>query len=221
MRRILVVDDDEATRELVKARLKDTYNIVCTADPTEALSLALRLQPQCILLDLLMPTLTGFELCKTLSSLSLTRKTPILVVSGNPASEYRDFCSHLGAKDYFQKPIDFARLRVRIAELVDWNLVEQRRELRINLQVPIELRGLNQYGKAFHEVTSTENVSVTGFRCACTISLRPKMLVEVYLRAGNAKLRVGRAHVVHQLQPGSGAPQYGFHFTQKPVEWLL
>jgi CheY-like chemotaxis protein len=55
MRRILVVDDDEATRELVKERLKDTRNIVCAADPTEALSLALHLQPQCILLDLLMP----------------------------------------------------------------------------------------------------------------------------------------------------------------------
>jgi CheY-like chemotaxis protein len=216
-----MVDDDDATRKLVAARLKDTCEIVGTADPTEALSLALELQPQCILLDLLMPGLTGFELCRTLSSLSLTRKTPILVLSGNPATQYQEFCAHLGAQDYFQKPIDFDRLRVRIVELVDQDLPEQRRELRIKLQVAIELRGLDQYGKAFHEVTSTEDVSFSGFRCACSTSLLLKSLVEVYLRAGEVKRRVGRAQVVHALRRASDVPQYGFHFTQKPAEWLL
>ncbi len=221
MRRLLMVDDDDAMRNLVQARLKDTCDVVGTADPTAALSLALELQPQCILLDLLMPGLTGFELCKTLSSLSLTRKTPILVLSGNPATEYQEFCSHLGAQDYFQKPIDFDRLRVRIVELDNQDLTEQRRELRVKLQVAIELRGLDQYGKAFHEVTSTDDVSVSGFRCACSTSLFLKSLVEVYLRAGEAKRRVGRAQVVHTSLRASDVPQYGFHFVQRPAEWLL
>jgi len=219
--RILVVDDDLAWRRLVRERLKDNYEIIDTSNSTEALSLALDLHPQCILLDLLMPDLTGFELCKTLSSLSLTREIPVLVLSGNPMEEYRDVCSHLGAEDYFQKPVDFVRLRARIDELVDCDLPDRRPELRLKMQVGIELRGLNRYGKAFHEVTATEDVSVTGFRCACAAPLVADSVVEVYLRGGDSKRRVGRAQVVHALRSARDVPQYGFHFTQKPSEWLL
>jgi DNA-binding response OmpR family regulator len=219
--RILVVDDDEASRKLLKERLKDSYEVVDTADPTEALALTLELHPQCILLDLMMPGLTGFELCKTLSSLSLTQETPILVLSGKPAEQFRDYCSHLGAQDYFQKPIDFVRLRVRINELVNESLEERRPELRLKMQVAIELRGLNRYGKAFHEVTATEDVSVTGFRCVCAAPLDQRSVVEVYLRGGDSKQRIGRAQVVHALRRVQEAPQYGFRFMQKPAEWLL
>jgi DNA-binding response OmpR family regulator len=219
--RILVVDDDEALRKLLKERLQDSYEILDTGDPTEALSLALDLRPDCILLDLLMPGLTGFELCNTFSSLSLTQKIPILVLSGNPIEQYREYCSHLGAEDYFQKPIDFVRLRVRINELINESLPEPRPELRLKLQVAIELRGLNRYGKAFHELTATEDISVKGFRCACAAPLGQQSVVEVYLRSGTVKRRVGRAQVVHALRNGQNAPQYGFHFMQKPTEWLL
>ena len=142
MARILLIDDDDAMRTLVATRLGREYEVVATADPTEAISLALELQPHCILLDLLMPDLTGFELCKTLSSLSLTRDTPILIFSGNPAMDYQEFCAHLGARDYFQKPLDFDRLQNRIDELVAGHCQESRREASVKLKVGIELRGL-------------------------------------------------------------------------------
>jgi CheY-like chemotaxis protein len=219
--RILVVDDDNALRRLLRESLKDSYEIFDTAEPTEALSLALDLQPDCILLDLLMPGLTGFELCKTISSLSLTHTIPILVVSGNPSAQYEDLCSHLGAEDYFEKPIDFVRLRVRLHELTDEGLRTARPELRLKLQVGIELRGLNRYGRAFYEVTATEDVSASGFRCASAVPLVRKSVVEVYLRGGTAKRRVGRAEVVYALQSGQDRTQYGFHFTQRPCEWVL
>ncbi len=221
MHRILIVDDDHATRELVKERLKDSFEVLDTFDPTEALSLALNLAPKCILLDLLMPGLTGFELCKTFSSLSLTQKTPILVLSGNPIEKFGDFCAHLGACGYFQKPIDFDRLRARITELAERDSCPRKPEFRLSLEVPIELRGLNRYGKAFHEVTSTEDVSANGFRCACTAALDSKSIVEVFLRSGDKKRRVGRAQVAHTLLQERQIPQYGFHFTQKPSEWFL
>jgi DNA-binding response OmpR family regulator len=221
MDRILMVDDDEGMRKLVKERLRGSYDVVDTGNPSEAVSLALDLRPKCILLDLVMPGLTGFEVCKTLSSLSLTQNTPVLIISGNPIGEYRDFCSHLGARDYFQKPVDFVRLRTRIAELISEDLPDRRAELRVKMHVGIELRGLNRYGKAFHEVTETQNVSVNGFRCACGTSLDQKSVVEVFLRGSDAKRRIGRAEVVHVLSRNLDVPQYGFHFTQKPSEWLL
>jgi DNA-binding response OmpR family regulator len=220
MQRVLVVDDDDATRRMLVERLKDRYDVVDTADPGEALSLALDLSPKCILLDLLMPGLTGFELCKTLSSLSLTQKAPVLVLSGNPKEQYGDFCSHLGARDYFQKPVDFHRLAARMKELMDQDS-KRPPELRLGLQVAIELRGLNRFGRAFHEVTATEDVSVSGFRCACAAALDPKSVVEVFLRSGETKRRIGRAQVVHLLLREQQIPSYGFHFIQKPCEWVL
>lgn len=221
MHRILLVDDDDATRTMVKERLKDSYDVVDTADPKEALSMALDLSPRCIVMDLLMPGLTGFELCKTLSSMTLTQEMPVLVLSGNPPEDYEDYCSHLGARDYFQKPVDFKKLSARISELVDQDAAEIPPEVHLGLRVCIELRGLNRFGKPFHELTATEDVSANGFRCVCGADLESKSVVEVFLRSGETKRRVGRARLVHAAIRRRQAPQYGFQFMQRPVEWLL
>jgi CheY-like chemotaxis protein len=219
--RVLVVDDDEATRSLLKDRLADAYDVTETSDPKEALSLAMNSKPKCILLDLHMPGLTGFELCKTLSSLSLTQLIPIMVLSGNPQAQYREFCSNLGAKDYFQKPIDFARLRVRLAELVAEKPSDRRAEVRVRLRVMVELRGISRHGKTFQELAVTDDVSPSGFRCAITTPLDLKSSVDVYVSGGGRKRRVGRADVIHSMWPGTPAQQYGFHFSQKPMDWIL
>jgi CheY-like chemotaxis protein len=68
MPRILIVDDDEAIRRLVRLNLTDLYEIFDTGQPEEALALALEHKPDAILLDLRMPGYSGFELCKTLTS---------------------------------------------------------------------------------------------------------------------------------------------------------
>ncbi|MGC2332406.1 MAG: response regulator, partial [Candidatus Acidiferrales bacterium] len=65
MAKILIVDDDADMRNLHKMRLNDSYEILETEDPEEALGLALEHKPAAILLDLMMPRLSGFELCHT------------------------------------------------------------------------------------------------------------------------------------------------------------
>jgi len=221
MERILIVDDDPAMRKLLKERLDGLYDMAETADPTRALSLAVEFRPKCILLDLLMPRLGGFELCKTLTSLSVTQLIPIMVLSGNPASQYRDFCTNIGAKDYFQKPIDFGRLRVRIAEVVRENPVERRAEARVRLQVMVKLCGIDRFGKRFEELAVTDDVSSSGFRCSCTAPLDTESIVEVQVNGGSARQRAGRAQVAHVMWPSTVAQQYGFRFVEKPAEWLF
>ena len=81
MSRILIVDDDETMRELLRESLKEEYEIVDTGDPQNALVMALEHKPDAILLDLSMPGLSGFELCQALSSLSFTQHIPIFIVS--------------------------------------------------------------------------------------------------------------------------------------------
>jgi len=218
---VLLVDDDNSARRLFTEKLTDVYDVTETGDPTEALSIAMNIKPRCILLDLVMPGLTGFELCKTFSTLSLTELIPIVVFSGNPQDQYREFCSNLGAKDYFQKPIDFARLRARMAELVGEKPADRRAEPRVRLKVMIELRGINRYGKTFQELAVTDDVSRSGFRCPATVQLNLNSVIEAYVSGGGRKRRVGRAEVVHVMWPGTPAQQYGFHFMQKPSDWIL
>src|SRR5579862_4348048 len=63
--KLLVVDDDESIRGLLRTRLSDSYQIVETGDPEQALALALEHKPDAILLDLMMPGFSGFELCQS------------------------------------------------------------------------------------------------------------------------------------------------------------
>src|SRR5579863_3307945 len=102
-------------RGMIRMRLSDTYEIIDTGNPIQALALALEHKPRAVLLDLMMPNCSGFELCQTFHSLSYTARIPIFVVSGESAAKYRDYMSSLGAADYFEKPIDFAKLKSRLA----------------------------------------------------------------------------------------------------------
>src|SRR5579871_6370914 len=80
-RKILVVDDDPDVRNLHAMRLSTDYDVIQTDDPEEALGLALEHKPAAILLDLMMPRLSGFELCQTFHALSYTSLIPIFVIS--------------------------------------------------------------------------------------------------------------------------------------------
>src|SRR6202041_3483024 len=63
--RILIIDDDETMRGLLRDRLEDAYQIFDTGDPEQAIALALEHKPDGVLLDLMMPNFSGFEVCQT------------------------------------------------------------------------------------------------------------------------------------------------------------
>jgi DNA-binding response OmpR family regulator len=66
MAKILIVDGDQSMRQLLRLRLADTYEIIDTGEPEQALSLALEHRPEAIFLDLMMPKHSGFQLCQSL-----------------------------------------------------------------------------------------------------------------------------------------------------------
>src|SRR5260370_31011797 len=116
--KVVTVDDEEGMRMMVKMRLSDVYEVIDTGSPEQALELALQHKPAAILLDLMMPDCSGFELCQSLHSLSYTSRTPIFVVSGESAAKYRDHVSSLGASGFFEKPIDFPALESRLVQVL-------------------------------------------------------------------------------------------------------
>ena len=220
MQKILVVDDEEAVRRLMRLNLSDTYEVIDTGNPEQALALAMQNQPAAILLDLRMPRFSGFELCRTFASMTFTQLIPIFVVSGEAGSTTKALCKDLGATAYFEKPIDFDGLRASLAKVLGAKRDERRSEVRVRLRVPIKLVGRDANGKLFEEESVTENVALSSFLCGCTAVLAKDSIVQVFLKSGGEQL-VGKARMVRSEANGTAYPRYAFRFLEKTGAWVL
>lgn len=171
MEKILVVDDDEALRRLIRIELSEHYAVVDTGEAEHGLALAMESKPDAILLDLRMSKYSGYELLQTFTSFSRTRMIPVVVVSGEAGAQTKTHCKELGATSYFEKPIDFDALRAFLRETVKSRVHIPRSEVRVRLRVPLKLKGTDIYGKAFEEAATTEDVSLSGFLCSCNAEI--------------------------------------------------
>jgi CheY-like chemotaxis protein len=108
MQKILMVDDDPAMRGLIKKRLSDTYEVIDTGDPEQALGLALEHKPDAILLDLMMPKFSGFELCQSFHSLSYSSRIPIIVISRRVCGKVQGTLREPGSNRLFRESRQFS-----------------------------------------------------------------------------------------------------------------
>jgi CheY-like chemotaxis protein len=219
MRKLLVVDDEAAMRRLIRLNLGNTYEIVETGVPEEALAIALEQKPDTILLDLRMPKYSGYELCRTFTSFGATQLIPVVVISGEAGSKTRDFCRDLGVAAYFEKPVDFSALGQRLEELLRIGKKERRREVRVPLSVPLKLRGVGPDGKTFELSACSENVSVNGFLFTCDLSLETHSFIDVYLVGSGGP--VGSAQIMRCEGAGTKNFRYGCRFIEKTGNWVL
>jgi response regulator RpfG family c-di-GMP phosphodiesterase len=219
--KVLIVDDDEAMRTLVKMRLSDVYEVIDTGNPEQALGLALQHKPDVILLDLMMPNCSGFELCQSLHTLSYTSRTPIFVVSGESAAKYHDYVSGLGASGFFEKPINFPALKSRLAEELQAKRPERRKHVRVRMKVVLKLKGADGQGRSFEQLTTTENVSADGFLCNFPVDFTMGSTVEVFLSGAEQERFAGRARAVRKEAPDTPWQRYGFQFVERSAEWIL
>ena len=220
MTKLLVVDDDEAMRRVIRLNLSEGYEIIDTGEPEHALALALEHKPDAILLDLRMPKYSGFELCQTFTSFSATQMIPVFVVSGEAGTKTKQFCRDLGAVAYFEKPVDFDALRSQLGDFLKTRRKERRSEVRVRLRVPLRLAGTDENGEPFGIHTTTENVSRSGFLCACAVALSQGSVVDVYLVGGQEEL-VGKARIIRSEWTETPYPRYGCRFTEKASHWVL
>jgi DNA-binding response OmpR family regulator len=218
--KLLIVDDEEAMRRLLRINLADRYEIIDTGDPEQALALAMQDRPNAILLDLRMPKYSGFELCRTFNSLTSTQLIPLIIVSGEAGTSTKSLCKELGATAYFEKPIDFDALRAGLTNVLHAVRPERRSEVRVRLRVMLKLRGTDIGEKPFEEVSGTENVSRSGFLCGCTAVLKIDSTIEVRLVSGGTKF-VGKARVIWFDGCNTPYPRYGFRFVEKEGDWIL
>ena len=111
-KKVLVVDDDVKTVELVKLYLKrDGYKVLTAYDGAEALRLAREAYPDLIVLDLMLPDIDGLEVCRTLRSES---DVSIIMLTARTTDENKLDGLELGADDYVTKPFSPRELAARV-----------------------------------------------------------------------------------------------------------
>lgn len=114
---VLVVDDEVPSLELFRFILeKGGYRAVLASHGTEALALAERERPDLILLDLLMPSMTGVEVCRRLKSASATSGIPVVFVSAVAEQSEVEEGLRAGGVGYILKPFDPDALLLKIGE---------------------------------------------------------------------------------------------------------
>jgi len=117
--RILIVDDNEANRDILDARLKvHGYELLQAADGEEALNAARQHLPDLILLDVMMPKLDGFEVCRRLKGDASLPFMPIILVTAKADSADIVAGLEAGADEYLTKPIDQQALVARVRSVL-------------------------------------------------------------------------------------------------------
>lgn len=118
MTKILIVDDDVTITELMKAlMMMEGHQPTTVNDSTKAIDVASTVNPDLITLDLMMPGLTGFELCEMMHNDPRFANIPIMVVSARDDAESKAKALEAGASDYLTKPFGVDDLIQKVNEL--------------------------------------------------------------------------------------------------------
>ena len=125
--RILVVDDEPEAVELVEFNLKQAgYAVTTAGDGAEALKKARAQTPDLIVLDVMLPEMDGFEICKMLRLDPATAQVPIIMLTAKAAEIDRVLGLELGADDYLTKPFSPRELLLRIKKILARGQAEEK-----------------------------------------------------------------------------------------------
>lgn len=104
MAKILIIEDDKFLRELISQKVGgEGYEVLGAIDGEEGLKMAGEVQPSLILLDLILPTMDGFEVLQKLKEGEITKTIPVIILSNLGQKEDIDKGMQLGATDYMIK----------------------------------------------------------------------------------------------------------------------
>jgi len=156
---ILVVDDEPDAVDLIEFNLKNAgFQVKSAGNGVEALSKARAISPSLIVLDVMLPELDGFEVCKLLRRDPNTAAIPIIMLTAKAAEIDRVLGLELGADDYLTKPFSPRELVLRVKKLLDrWeNAAITKEKLQLGDLIIDEPRHVVTFKGKKIELTATE-----------------------------------------------------------------
>jgi len=212
---VLVVDDNEALRALMAEFLRvHGFNVSTASDGQTALYELSRQPPDLVLLDVQMPGLDGFEVCRRIKASPETRLTPVVLVTGLSATEDRVRGLDAGADDFLTKPVDRSELVARVRSLLTLKsfVNELERAESVLFALALSIEGKDPYTKG-HCDRLAENSARLGARIGL-----PQDETTALRRAGVVH-DIGKVAVPDSilLKPGPLTPEERKIIQQHPV----
>lgn len=161
MKKILIVDDERDIVDCLAMNLKrQGYETAYAYDGTEAVLAARREKPDCILLDVMLPRISGIEVCRLLKEDDETRAIPIIMLTAKGEEDDKVTGFHAGADDYITKPFGwkelFARVEVAIRRSQPTVAAVEEKTLRVKDLVIYPDKYLVEQGGCRIDLTPTE-----------------------------------------------------------------
>jgi len=148
---VLVVDDNEMNRDILTRRLqRQGYEVMAVEDGASALEIVHHYKFDLILLDIMMPNVSGYEVLERMKADARTRHLPIIMISAVDDLDSVVRCIEMGAEDYLFKPFNPVLLKARVGAILSRQrssaaeIAQQAERLRDDLQALAGLGALNE-----------------------------------------------------------------------------
>ena len=120
MKKVMVIDDDEDFTNLYKTTLRAAgFDAIAVNESPAAVEMAYLVKPDIFVIDLMMPDIDGFQLCRMIRADPVLKNTPIIIVTALTDNDSRMVAIGAGANDYLTKPFQIDVLKSRINALID------------------------------------------------------------------------------------------------------
>ena len=126
---ILITDDEKANLDILGGILSPIYNLLIARNGSRAIELAKEHKPDLILLDVLMPEMSGFEVITKLRESNITDKIPVIFITGLTSTEDEEKGFSLGAVDYITKPFKKTIVKARVNTHI--KIIDQMRTIEL------------------------------------------------------------------------------------------
>ena len=191
--RVLVVDDEKLNIEILSSILHPEYTVLMAKNGSSAIEMAGKYLPDIILLDIIMPDMSGFDVLETLKASEKTKHIPVIIITGLDSVEDEERGLFLGAADFIHKPFSAGIVKSRVRNQMQ--LVNQIRELvklQQELQAAVETaENANQTKSAFlakmsHEIRTPLNAVIGISEIQLQNENHPKETKEAFARIFNS-----------------------------------
>ncbi len=181
---IISIDDELHNLDIIEYLFKDKYQIKSFSKPFEALEFVNSSKPDLVLLDIMMPEIDGYEVCKKLKAHPNCLHTKIILISGKNLLEERLKGYSSGANDYLKKPFEHEVLEAKVKVFVE--LAQTERELyRLNSNLELEVQERTK------EILELEKVASIGINTAEIVHniKNPLLIMKMNLKFLKSKIK--------------------------------
>src|SRR3954465_6436462 len=159
--RVLLVDDAKANLDILVEALKSDHKLSLATNGEMALQVAARTPPDLVLLDIVMPGISGYEVCRRMRQIPETAEVPIMFLSSLDEVQNKTRGFEAGANDYLTKPFEMLEVKARVRSLLKAKAYSDAAKEQLSSELRIA-RGI-QMGMMPHEFTEVEQAYHVSF----------------------------------------------------------